>query len=231
MSKSTKIIAGLGVAAALGVAALPVASYASTNYTGNVALSATIQGDISIKIDSDDMGSETAGTGDEVIFKDGESTNLSAGHFYKAGNTRIVIETNVPNTYTLQAKGGALTSNASTATIPVAGVVANSALADADNGAEYTTGASSMWGIKVSAADKGGSAISMTTNGSDASIFQGATKYMIGTTDTIVDFATVTGGKIKNTYTINYGLGLSADQPSGTYTGTANYTVTHVQGS
>ena len=52
MLKSTKIVAGFGAAAALSIAALPVASFATdpvtTTYRGKVSIIATLQDEISI---------------------------------------------------------------------------------------------------------------------------------------------------------------------------------------
>lgn len=231
--KSTKIIAGLGVAAALGVAALPVATFAetTTTYKGQVGVQATIADEIAVKIDTNDMATgatPTSGTG--VVFRtagESPSTNLSAGAFYTAGATSITVSTNVPNTYTLAASGSVLSS--ATAEIPVAGIVAaNSNLpADGTNGSAYNAGAS-QWGIKVAGVDKDSQAITLS-DGTDATVFNNAGKYMIATDPTTVDYATVTAGKIENTYTVNYGLGITADQASGAYAGQANYTVTHVK--
>ncbi len=53
MSKSTKIIAALGVVAGLGVAALPLSSYATEGeVSGNVTISATITDSIAMRIQS-----------------------------------------------------------------------------------------------------------------------------------------------------------------------------------
>ena len=244
MSKSTKIIAGLGVAAALGVAALPVATFAaqtSTTYSGQVALSATIADELSITIDGDPMSTEAPITeGTDVTFMtpakgtegtDGyvaPSANLAAGKFYKAGNTQIVIATNVPNFYTLQAAGTVLESD--DATIAVAGTDASgeNGLTGGENGDPYS--GDSKWGIKVSGVDKNSSAISLS-DGTDPTAFAGASKYLIGTSATTVDYAAVSAGNIENTYSVEYGLGINEAQSSGVYTGTATYTVTHVKGN
>ena len=85
-----------------------------------------------------------------------------------------------------------------------------------------------MWGIKVSGVDKNNQAIVLKASGGTNSAFEGATRYQISDTGTVVDYAQVAGAKIANTYTVDYGLGINEDQPSGVYTGTAFYTVTHV---
>lgn len=48
MSKLTTAIATLGIVAGLGVAALPLSSYADTSATTNTAIKATVEGNISI---------------------------------------------------------------------------------------------------------------------------------------------------------------------------------------
>ena len=69
MSKSTKIIAALGVVAGLGVAALPLSSYATDGtVSGNVTISATITDSIAMRIKSNsDSGNENAESGYGVV--------------------------------------------------------------------------------------------------------------------------------------------------------------------
>ena len=234
MLKSTKIVAGLGVVAALSVAALPVASFATeTNYSGEVSLSATLQDEIDIKIDTVDMTTTgSAASGTAVTFMNAEATptaNLSAGHSYFTGDkTQITVSTNVPNTYTLSTSGSVLTS-ANGDTIARAGYFdgTDGGLSISGTNADEYNGAS-MWGIKVSGVDKNNQAIVLKASGGTNSAFEGATRYQISDTGTVVDYAQVAGAKIANTYTVDYGLGINEDQPSGVYTGTAFYTVTHV---
>lgn len=236
MRKSTKIVAGFGTVAALSVAALPVASFAETTttaYSGEVSLSATLQDEIAIKIDTVDMTTSGAATkGTDVVFMNADATptaSLSAGHSYFTGaKTQITVTTNVPNTYTLATSGSVLTS-ANNDTIGLAGYDSTSGgLSIAStNAADYT--GDSMWGIKVSGVDKDDTAITLKTSGGTNSAFESATKYQMSNTSTVVDYAQVDGAKIANTYNVDYGLGVNEDQPSGVYTGTAYYTVTHVK--
>lgn len=237
MLKSTKIVAGFGAVAALSVAALPVASFAATetNYSGQVSLSATLQDEISIKIDNQEMAtSGTATSGTAVEFLNAEATpgiNLSAGHSYITGNkTQITVVTNVPNTYTLSTSGSDLT-NANSNTIALAGYGDGTSAglnlgATPTNGADYS--GSSKWGMKISGVDKSGNPISLSTSSGD-SLFKDAATYQISNSDTVVDYAQVTGSKISNTYNVDYGIGINEDQPSGVYTGAAFYSVTHIQ--
>lgn len=235
MLKSTKIVAGLGAIAALSVAALPAASFAeTTNYSGQVSLSATLKDEISIKIDTADMTtSGDAAEGTAVAFMNDESTptiDLSAGHsYFTGGKTHITVATNVPNTYTLSTSGSALTSGSES--IARAGYYDGTSSGGLDisstNGDDYT--GDSMWGIKVSGVNKANTAISLSTGEGTASAFRDATRYQISDTGTVVDFAQVNGSKISNTYTVDYGIGINENQPSGVYTGVAYYSVTHIK--
>lgn len=235
MLKSTKIVAGFGAVAALSVAALPMASFATeTNYNGQVSLSATLRDEIAIEIDDTAMatsGSPTAG--DPVAFMNSESTptvDLSAGHSYVTGNaTKITVTTNVPNTYTLSASGSALTSGTNSIALAGYGDGTSGGLdlgSTPTNGADYT--GDSLWGMKISGVDKAGDPIDLSTSSGD-SLFKDAATYQISDTGTVVDYAQVTGSKISNTYRVDYGIGINEDQPSGVYTGAAYYSVTHIK--
>ena len=235
MLKSTKIVAGFGAIAALSVAALPAASFAetTTNYSGQVSLSATLKDEISIKIDTVDMTtSGDAAEGTAVAFMNAEATptaDLSAGHsYFTGGKTHITVSTNVPNTYTLSTSGSALTSGSES--IARAGYYDGSAGGldiSGTNGADYT--GDSMWGMKISGVNKANAAISLSTGEGTASAFRDATRYQISDTGTVVDFAQVSGSKISNTYTVDYGIGINENQPSGVYNGVAYYSVTHIK--
>lgn len=237
MTKSTKIVSGLGLVAALSVAAVPVASFATeTNYSGQVAVRATLADEIEIQIDGNDMDTTGSSTsGDLVEFMNDETTptnQLSAGHSYYTGNkTAITVATNVPNTYTLSTSGTALSSTDSS--IALAGfdgaASGNTGLTiSSTNGATYS--GDSMWGIKISGVDKSSNAISLTTDGTNASAFAGAAKYQLGTgSATTIDYAQVTGAKISNTYNVDYGIGINANQSSGVYNGAVYYSVTHIK--
>ena len=236
MLKSTKFVAGLGVVAALGIATVPVASFATeTNYSGQVSVKATLKDEIEIEIDGNAMSTSGASTaGDPVEFMNDEATptnELSAGHSYFVDDaTTITISTNVPNTYTLSASGTALSNaNGSIAVAGFDGAASGNAglTISSTNGDTYN--GDSMWGVKISGSDADG-AISMTTDGTTASAFEGATKYQLGTgSATIIDYAQVSGDKITNTYDVDYGIGIASSQSSGEYNGAVYYSVTHIK--
>lgn len=226
MSKSTKIIAGLGVAAALGVAAIPVASFADTAGTHTVTVTASVAGDIVVK----------AATGDATATADAALTDItgssSTGSIgfgnlgikdqkVHANTTVIDVETNYPHGYTLSADADELTNAVGGATIGRA------------SGEAFTTGTgdyagtSSAWGIKVakavwdySASDWSSTAGTLSnTNGYTTTDFNAIAN---GTVDTTGNISTNT----RNKYTMSYGIGIAEGQASGTYSGEIEYTVT-----
>lgn len=210
MTKSTKIIAGLGVAAALGVAALPVASYAA-NYSATVPVQATVAN--SVKIEIKDMNaSSPAWTSAQQADAAGTNAfaNLTAVNFgtainpgagvSKADQTEIRVTTNYPSGYTIGAVTTALTGD------PTGSIAAfESATAVAASG-----NTASGWGISVQ---------------------KNADAYVLGSANTYTGsngvFETVSGltGKTVNTYVANYGLNVAEDQAAGNYSGSVTYTV------
>ena len=117
MSKSTKIIAGFGVAAALGVAALPLASFATSGDYGTVAVSAVVPDAISMTIDGN-APEEGVAAGNNVAFG-----NVAQGAFAESDGTTIknnvtVISSNAAYNFKVQntstGANGALASATST---------------------------------------------------------------------------------------------------------------------
>ena len=224
MSKSTKIIAGLGVAAALGVAALPVASFAYTG-TGTVAVSAEITGTIGMQINtladgmmSGDIADTTTQAGFEADFG---AVTLGYG-YKKAGNTIIKVHTNQPGGYVLSATGADLAqtgAGAGTAVIP-----ASTAGVTVATNAAAVPGAVSGWGITVDKTHTG--TATTETLGSffgaaAGDVFKADTSSQ--TIDTVSDVLT----SYEGTYTIGYGLTIADNQPSGAYSGTITYVATN----
>ena len=221
MSKSTKIIAGLGVAAALGVAALPMASFAYTG-TGTVEVSANIAGTIGMQINTaadGTMSSDIADDATQAGFAAAFGDVVLGNGYKKVGNTIIKVHTNQPGGYVLSATGANLTQTAGTAVIPAspAGVTV------ATDGAAIS-GAVSGWVITVDKT-KTGTATTETlgsyfTNAASNSF---KAKTTAETIDTVSDVQTAYEG----TYTIGYGLTVAENQPSGAYSGTITYVATN----
>ena len=96
MSKTTKIIATLGVVAGLGVAALPMGAFAADSAaTQEVEVTVTIGESISIAIDGDGTGTYT----DPNISVDMEQNSISEDQY-----STISISTNSENGYKLTVK-------------------------------------------------------------------------------------------------------------------------------
>ncbi len=214
MSKSTKIIAGLGVAAALGVAALPMASFAA-NYSALVPVEATVAN--SVKIEVQDMNADTpawvaaqqADASGTNAFADLETIDFGSAiapgaGVTKADQTEIRVTTNFPAGYTI----GAVTTDLEQAIGNSASAsIADFATATAVSASGNTT---SGWGINVQ------------KNASDY-VLGSATTY-IGSNGTFETVSDITGQTV-NTYVANYGLNVSNTQAAGTYSGSVTYTV------
>ena len=216
MSKSTKVIAGLGVVAALGVAALPLASFATSGDYGTVAVSATVPDAISMTID----GTATTGSGvagNAVAFGNVAQGAIAVSDGSTIQNNVTVISSNAAYNFkvtnTSAGTNGALKSTTSeiapfaTATKPATG--------------QSTSG----WGFRVT---KTGGAISATAY-DDATLMDGSDKTYIGvpTTETTLDAVNAPAAAVTGTYTMEYGLQVSDSQASGTYNGSITYKVTN----
>ena len=208
--KSTKIIAGLGVAAALGVAALPVATFAEgepADATGTVNLSATVSSDLTLTI-------ATGGT--SIDF--GSALSAGASSTASGATSVITVATNWPNGYELKGTStGDLTSTD-----------------NQDNIAEFATastitgtGAADGWGAAIAL----GNDVEFDTTSAFNNLAAGQYLGFNGSTGRVIDKKAAQEGAISNEYTVSYGLKTKADQASGTYTGTITYTATAVSGS
>lgn len=222
MSKSTKIIAGLGVVAALGVAALPVASFADDYGTHTVTVSAEVGGSITAKVatGTNPTPSTWASTG-TIQFG-----NLAGGDMLVHDDTtQIDVETNYPNGYSLTAEAEALANN-----VTGGGEISltNGATITGTASAKGTyNGATSVWGIKVTKTaydytnTDWASSASALSAGSDYS----STDFVSKATGTIDESGAISA-TTRNKYDINYGIAIASNQASGSYSGDIEYTLT-----
>ena len=127
MSKVTKTIAALGVVAGLGVAALPLASYAAEENPSTVNLTARLQDSLSLNVSKNELSFE-----------------LENGGAVVTDATAATVTTNSGKGYDLNIKAasgnGALTSTVGSYTIP-AGPAAQGTSAwgyNTDGGDTYT---------------------------------------------------------------------------------------------
>ncbi|MBR2989624.1 hypothetical protein IKF40_01700 [Candidatus Saccharibacteria bacterium] len=232
MSKSTKIIAALGVVAGLGVAALPAFTYAAS-VDGNAEVIVEVSPAISLAITGNN--DDAAGFGKffesdpSGVYTDatGLSTNTSSSKVSMAPNqivegqdsdsgatgygflSTLTVNTNSKGGYTLNVKAATaadvdLTSG--TDTIPAIATAATN----------FTQG-TAAWGIK---ADDDYS----ITEGTQAAI-KNDKWYPVSITDQLIRPAVASSTGYANQATkIYYGVATDDAQPTGTYQGTLTYT-------
>ena len=223
MSKSTKIIAGLGVAAALGVAALPMASFAYTG-EGTVEVSASIAGTIGMQINTAADGTMSGDIADEATQAGFEAAfgNVTLGNGYKkVGNTIIKVHTNQPGGYVLSATGADLEqTGADTGTAVIPASTAGVTVATNDT---VISNAVSGWGITVDKTNTG-----TATTETLGSFFTNAASnsFKADTDEQVIDTVSDVQTAYEGTYTIGYGLTVATNQPSGAYSGTITYVAT-----
>ncbi len=203
MSKMTTAIAALGVVAGLGVAAMPLATYADT--TRDVPLKLTVEETIEISTSSDD--DPFTKVNDVVLSTDNKGDNAD----YASKGFEVFVKTNASNGYTISAKS---TTPGETALKTTDGnkIPASNALA----------AGTSAWAYKVTPGTQG-----------DGATAPGETNMSAWTaitdTDAVIYTATQKKGGIS---TANKGLGtgvtfgasISNSQAAGDYTGSVTFT-------
>lgn len=199
MSKSIKALAILGVVAGLGVAALPLSSYAAESEDSlNIGVQTTIKDYIAIESDSELTEENQTYVNIGELTNNGPIINTESG-----AGASIVIKTNHEKGYTVSIKADAtdLTADGITDVIP-AGVPAQN---------------SSAWGYKASKAD----GVTNVTIESAAASYAGVTKDNVkiatGTTATNADGDTIR---------LDFAASADASQAAGTYKGVVTLTAT-----
>ena len=215
MRKSTKIMAGLGVVAGLGVALAPLATYAGT--IGIDTITVTIGVACSMTADG---YAAAQGSGSDTTWANNYVGNLTAGSYVDLGSgdinngggnpaqaTAINVKCNDPagavagHGWQISATASPLTGQTdSSKNIPVADPVTN--------------GSASGWGVKLSKTATG-----------DLTITSGYTSYKSVPANTVLAKGAVSGGAAGDTLNIDgYRVSATASQPADTYTGTMTYT-------
>ena len=214
MSKSTKIIAALGVVAGLGVAALPAFTYASSTVAGQVTLEAEVGEAIAMTI----LGNGDGGTaGVDVYTPDGSEVidGHTVGTLYDASDLQTSSSTvsllpNAADTSTATSQIKVYTNAASGFTLSVKDADSTTALVNEDDstatipaGATIAAG-TAAWGYK------GGSVSNFAAiSATDAEVY--------------TQSGPTTGGATVN---MTYGVSTASDQKTGTYSDTIIYTAT-----
>lgn len=130
MSKMTKVIAALGVVAGLGVAAMPLGSYAAETATTNVDIYAVVDNSLSIEASKDTVNLGPVSVG-------GVAT----------GSTTVTVNTTAPKGYALNIKDS--DDNTSLVKMTDDGATIDSAT-PASIAAGTLVDATSAWGYKTS---------------------------------------------------------------------------------
>lgn len=195
MSKMSKAIAVLGVVAGLGVAALPLSSYAATTATRTAQVQVEVAGGISLAFDQPDTQIEGATFNETTRLLDLGQVTL--GGAVKEGAFKVVVETNNPIGYELKIAAKDSTDMTS------------------ENGDTIATGVptanatTSAWGYKVGA----GTYTALTTEGAVISAADDAT---VAPTEG-------TGRPSKGT-DVTFGVAAQSSQAEGTYVGNVVFT-------
>lgn len=221
MSKATKIIAGLGVVAGLGVAALPAMTYATSTVAGEVELSVDVNEAIAMTIlgNGDPTSGEPAvgQPGVDVYTPTGASTidGHAPGTLYdptdlQTSSSTVSLLPNAADTTTATSEIKVYTNAAGGFTLSVK---------DADNNTDLVNGSDSNATIPAGATITAGTAAWGYKGGSVTNF------AAISATDAEVY---TQNAPTHNGQTINmtYGVSTASDQKTGTYTDTIIYTAT-----
>lgn len=206
MSNLSKTIAILGVVAGLGVAALPLSSYAVTDPKPvNVPVSLEI-GEV-LEITTNNM----AGEGDSqapATVKLTTDNAADSANYASDGTFAVIIKSNVEKGYNVAIKGSTSIDGSA-----VSGAAVTDLLSDTDRiAAGDLTADTSSWGYK------GGEKTAWTAvTPADVTIYTGS-KSVVGDLD-------ITNGK---SIPVTFGAKVAASQAAGTYNGQVTFTATAV---
>ncbi|MBP3899331.1 hypothetical protein J6D24_00790 [Candidatus Saccharibacteria bacterium] len=253
MSKTTKVIAALGVVAGLGVAALPAFTYAQTSISGGVNVKAIVDEAIAMTITgNEDTTWQTSAetpvsvTGDSVYAPAGVTTlntyNAANGEVFVNGTTAVRYASgSYTNILPNSVKNGGTDDADFKSTISVWTNSANGydlTVIDQDTSNALSNGESGTAADTIAAVDNNGALVAGATNG--------AWGIKVGTTSTDgtgYSAVPVSGGSalnIKNNgaafadgeqTVVYYGVATKAAQKTGTYTDQIIYTATTKNGS
>ena len=217
MTKSKTILAGLGVVAALGTAALPLASYAAETVSGSVDLRVDVLPAIAMTISGNNDDNTHGGTGNgsvDVFNPVGAASSDIDGHTTPATATTVASSSwmeILPNaTGTMTSTVTVYTNNASGYTLTVA---------DADTDTDLKNG---TFSIPASATTTAGTAGWSIEGGSLTKSAIVASNAASPLTVKATTAKTSSGDATTMTYTV----ATDEDQATGTYTDTITYTAT-----
>lgn len=143
MSKSTKVIAALGVAAGLGVAALPAATFAATAQSRQVQITANVGETHTIAVDANSVS-----TGD-----------LNPGATDATLSSTITVDSNNPTGYSVTIAASGTEGHVS----DLWNAGASSAIPAFSTPQSTLTGGTAGWGVKLGAAYTGATVLNPDT--------------------------------------------------------------------
>ena len=202
MSKSTKLIAGLGVVAALGMAVMPLAgAFAEASVTGTPA-------DVTVAFEIEDSLAMSIVDGSVVpsahtVISAGDSLDTKTSDVKITGNTnyRVTVIDKDTNNALDNGAGGTVAAfsntTASALTSTGWGLALNAAMPDANHTSDLVVSTSGYKGVDVST---------------------GTALKVVERTNTAASFT-------DDTTTVKYGIKTASDQPSGVYEDTITYTL------
>ena len=229
MRKSTKLMAGLGVVAGLGVALAPLATFADTTNLGVDHLTVVIESGCEMTSGQAD-NPDTTGTDEsaytpfenyyKVTMPAGSARTLGtaqrtdAGGTALSGATQTELHVQCNDAYPTGTSVSAATTGHGWSIKGAGTVLTGATTGDTIPNSDPSDGATSGWGVKLAKTD---------TNG-DTAIASGYTDYKaLPTTATVVAYGSTAGADAEVTID-SYKVSAAADQSADTYTGTATYT-------
>ena len=221
MSKSTKVIAALGVAAGLGIAALPAASFAVQSDTASVGIEVEVTDMIQLSVTGTEDSTHTVDQGADAYVQATMGPNAAK---VKTGTAAVV--TNNVGGYTLSvapfSAGSSTLKNGADTQDPEYDTIAPFATA-----ATFTAGT----GETVDSFDVDGWGITYTNTGATSGTIPAdvvAGKYIgISNSTTMLSTSASATEASPNTTNISYGFQTKDEQKTGTYTGKILYTATN----
>lgn len=214
MSKTTKIIAGLGVVAGLGVAALPIASFAASTVAGEVQLDVEVNEAIAMTI----LGNGDNGTaGVDTYTPTGASTidGHAVGTLYdptdlQTSSSTVSLLPNSADTTTATSAITVYTNAASGFTLSVKDADSTTALVNADDNTATIPAGTNIVAGTAAWGYKGGSVTNFAAiSATDAQVHSQSSPTTNG-----------------QTINMTYGVSTASDQKTGTYSDTIIYTAT-----
>jgi len=206
--KTTKIIAGLGVVAALGVAAVPLSTHAQSTATAEDIVTINVLSTLYMSLVSETSETLNAGATD--------TANLHSDVIVATGNTAggydLTIQAKTGTDVNLTTSGGNMISGSATVLAPAAG-----------SGSPFA-GGSYTWGINSTAYSNTG------VYGTGAPIWSAASATMPTTAATLIATTNTANASASaanaDVYRVLYGVTTASNQPSGSYSATNVYTLT-----